>query len=93
MIGLAQLLTTYDAEIRADFANCGWSVQNDLGRRLRAADALALVYRVVRDEGSLLADRLRHHDTSPASQPPQADEQEIKKAAKNLNPALRHLFT
>ncbi|MEE0655013.1 MAG: hypothetical protein UCI02_08010 [Bifidobacterium criceti] len=68
-------------------------MQNDLGRRLRAADALALVYRVVRDEGSLLADRLRHPDTSPAAPPPQADEQEIKEAAKNLNPALRHLFT
>lgn len=69
-------------------------MQNDLGRSLRVADALALVYRQARDEHSLTTAAFQQNDRQHAAAHEQKNrEREIKEAAKNLNPALRHLFT
>lgn len=68
-------------------------MQNDLGRSLRVADALALVYRQARDEHSLTTAAFQQGDRNAAAHEQANREQEIKEAAKNLNPALRHLFT
>lgn len=69
-------------------------MQNDLGRSLRVADALALVYRQARDEHSMTTAAFQQSDRQHSSAHKQENrEREIKEAAKNLNPALRHLFT
>lgn len=68
-------------------------MQNDLGRSLRVADALALVYRQARDEHSLTTAAFQQSDRQHAAHKQENREREIKEAAKNLNPALRHLFT
>lgn len=72
-------------------------MQNDLGRRLRIGDALALVYRQAHDPESLITDRLnRQHKDSEHAQTVQArqmQQQEMKAAAKALNPAFANLFT
>ncbi|KOA61166.1 hypothetical protein BAAM0499_05985 [Bifidobacterium animalis subsp. animalis MCC 0499] len=72
-------------------------MQNDLGRRLRVGDALALVYRQAHDPESLITDRLsRHHKDHEHAQTAQArqmQQQEMKAAAKDLNPAFANLFT
>lgn len=72
-------------------------MQNDLGRRLRVADALALVYRQAHDPESLITDRLsRHHqdhEHARMAQERQMQQEEMKAAAKDLNPAFANLFT
>lgn len=46
------MFAEHEAAVRADFARCGWSLQTDLGSRLRYADALALLTALANDTTS-----------------------------------------
>lgn len=71
-------------------------MQNDLGSRLRVADAIALALRAAHDPMSMLTYTLSKNTELEQAEKEAAHAEErraeVKEAAPNMNPLLRHLF-